>query len=219
MKIAEPRRDIPEPLPRTAHDYGRQRHRRSPTRTVTAGPDGLPRISGMTEIAVGSSTMVYLYGQVAHDSQFDVREQLLGALNLVDRLLREAGGRPTHILSVRLNLLPRGRLRCSHVGMGSVVSLRTGRNTTAGVREGTRQWLVGRGRHRRSVLPGKTRAHRRLNQPEGQGRRLKRLSGPRRGTLDVGVSDVRYRTDATRRRPDADVQHLEDAQKASVLPR
>jgi enamine deaminase RidA (YjgF/YER057c/UK114 family) len=71
---------------------------------MTAGDEGLPRISGLTEIAVGVSRLIYIYGQVADHSELDVREQLRSALGHVDRLLQGAGGRPAHILSVAMNL-------------------------------------------------------------------------------------------------------------------
>jgi hypothetical protein len=100
---------------------------------MTAGDEGLPRISGLTEIAVGVSRLIYIYGQVADHSELDVREQLRSALGHVDRLLQGAGGRPAHILSVAMN-------RRRHVRMGPLVSRRTGRFPTAGVREGPRRW-------------------------------------------------------------------------------
>ena len=105
LKIAECRRDTDISLPHATPDNSRHRQHCRPVQAVTVGPDGLPRISGVTEIAVGDSRVVYLYGQGAQDPALDAREQFLSALDLVERLLRDAGGHPTHILSTRINLL------------------------------------------------------------------------------------------------------------------
>lgn len=61
---------------------------------MTAGHDGLPRIDGVTEIAVGNSSFLYFHGQVADDVTLEIEGQVRCALGLVDRLLRKAGGAP-----------------------------------------------------------------------------------------------------------------------------
>lgn len=71
---------------------------------MTSGHDGLPRSGGVTVAEMGAARLISLDRQVAEDSTMNIAEQMLVVLASVVRRLADSGARPSHILSVRIDL-------------------------------------------------------------------------------------------------------------------
>ena len=66
--------------------------------------DGLPRSGGVTVAEMGAGRLISLDRQVAEDPTMNIAEQMLVVLDSIARRLADSGGRPSHILSVRIDL-------------------------------------------------------------------------------------------------------------------
>ena len=71
---------------------------------MTSGRDGLPRSGGVTVAEMGAGRLISLDRQVAEDPTMNIAEQMLDVLACVVRRLADSGARPSHILSVRIDL-------------------------------------------------------------------------------------------------------------------
>lgn len=71
---------------------------------MTSGRDGLPRFGGVTVAEMGAGRLISLDRQVAEDPTMNIAEQMLDVLACVVRRLADSGARPSHILSVRIDL-------------------------------------------------------------------------------------------------------------------
>ncbi len=66
--------------------------------------DGFPRIGGVTVAEMGARRLIFLDRQVADDPTIDISAQMFVVLAIVERRLADSGARPSHILSVRIDL-------------------------------------------------------------------------------------------------------------------
>ena len=71
---------------------------------MTSDRDGLPRSGGVAVAEMGAGRLIALDRQIADDPTMNISEQMLVVLAGVARLLANSGARPSHILSVRIDL-------------------------------------------------------------------------------------------------------------------
>ena len=71
---------------------------------MTSGRDGLPRFGSVTVAEMGAGRLISLDRQVAEDATMNIADQMLDVLTCVVRRLADSGARPSHILSVRIDL-------------------------------------------------------------------------------------------------------------------